>query len=107
LTPGEKVMTTSGLKNCEDVTLDDKLYSIEGKPVDIINLQRYYKEDEDIYKIKLNNIFRTTTFTKEHPIYCSSDGKVFDFKRMSQVKEGYFVKVPNIYLKEKITNFDF
>lgn len=114
-------MTESGLKNCEDITLEDKLYSIQGKPVDIINLQRYWKEDENIYKVKLNNIFRTTTFTGEHPIYCATPKKRyhgaayakrnnlpyayytydFDFKLMKDVQVGDFVKVPNIYQKEK------
>ena len=126
LTPGEKVQTVSGLKNCEDVTLDDQLYSIQGNPVNIINLQQYYKENEDIYKVKLNNIFRTTTFTGEHPIYCATPEKHyhskhkaqtynlpytyykynFGFKLMKDVKVGDFVKVPNIYKLEKPIPFD-
>ena len=126
LTPGEKVMTVDGLKNCEDVTLNDKLYSINGDPVDIINLQQYYKEDEDIFKVKLNNIFRTTTFTGEHPIYCATPEKHyhgtnyaktnnlpysyykynFGFKLMKDVKVGDFVKVPNIYKRENPIPFE-
>lgn len=121
LTPGEKVLTQDGLKKVEDVTLDDKLYSINGKPVNIINLQQYQKEDENIYKVKLNNIFSTTTFTGEHPIYCATPKQhyhggayaqkhglhrryyVYDFrfKLMKDVKVGDFVKVPNIYKHEK------
>lgn len=126
LTPGEKVLTSEGLKNCEDVTLNDKLYSIYGDAVDIINLQQYYKEGADIYKVKLNNIFRTTTFTGEHPIYCCTPEKHyrrpsiakseglpysyykynFGFKLMRDVKAGDFVKVPNIYKKEKPIPFE-
>ena len=117
LTPGEKVLTDRGLMKVEDVTLDDKLFSINGQLVQIHNLQRYYKENESIYKVKLNNIFSTTTFTGEHPIYCATPKKHyhgakhaqrnelpyhyytydFNFKKMSDVQVGDFVKVPNIY----------
>lgn len=117
LTPGEKVLTDRGLVKVEDVTLDDRLFSINGERVKIHNLQRYYKENENIYKVKLNNIFSTTTFTGEHPIYCATPKKHyhgakyaqreglprayytydFGFKKMSEVQVGDFVKVPNIY----------
>lgn len=120
LTPGEKVITVEGIKNVEDVTLNDKLYSIDGKPVNIINLQCRLKEKEPIYKMKLNNIYRTTTFTAEHPIYCATETKKyhnsttvkkrnvpytyyvydFKFKPIKDVKVGDFVKVPNIYIQE-------
>lgn len=117
LTPGEKVLTDRGLVKVEEVTLEDKLFSINGQYVQIHNLQRYYKENENIYKVKLNNIFSTTTFTGEHPIYCATPKKHyhgakyaqreglpyayytydFGFKKMSDVQVGDFVKVPNIY----------
>ena len=53
----------------EDVTLDDKLINKFGNFVEINNLQRYYKENEDVFRVKMANSFRTTQFTSEHPIY--------------------------------------
>jgi len=41
------------LVNVEDVTLDDKLLNKDGKFVEIKNLQRYEKENEDIHTIKV------------------------------------------------------
>lgn len=108
LLPGEKVMTDKGLMNVEDVALDNKLINKEGKLVDIINLQRRPKVNEDCYKIKVSNTFRTTTFTKEHPIYLAKQ-KVnelnrikefnynFDFCKASEAKVNDWVKFPNIY----------
>ena len=69
LTPGQKVCTQRGLVNVEDITLNDKLINKDGKFVTIKNLQQYYKEQELIYKMRVSNTYRTTTFTGEHPIY--------------------------------------
>ena len=118
LTPGEKVKTDKGLKNVEDVTLDDKLINKEGELVDINTLLRYEKEDEPIYKIKVSNIYRTTTLTQEHPLYVSdsyynsnntinSSNFNFDFVRVRNVKEGQWIKYPNVYKKNKPYNLPF
>ena len=121
LTPGEKVLTDKGYKAVEDVTFDDKLISKEGNYVDIRNLQRYYKEDETIYKVRVSHSYSTTTFTSEHPLYVAdqnvkgdkggdSYGRIsaakmdFSFKPMKEVKEGQWIKYPNVY--HKTSNFD-
>lgn len=98
LTPGEKVCTQRGLVNVEDVTLDDKLINRDGEFVDIRNLQRYDKENEDIYTIRTANSYRTTTFTREHPILCSStlNGE-YDFVKAKDIQVGYYCKFPNVY----------
>lgn len=98
LTPGEKVYTQRGLVNVEDVTLDDKLLNKNGKFVEIKNLQRYEKENEDIHTIKVQNSFRTTTFTGEHPIFVSDsiDGK-FDFVKARDLNVGQYTRIPNVY----------
>ena len=49
LLPGEKVSTEKGLMNVENITLDNKLVNIEGELVNIHNLQRYLKKNEDVY----------------------------------------------------------
>lgn len=114
LTPGEKVLTTNGLKIVEDITYDDTLINIEGQPVKINQLLQYDKVNEDIYTVKVSNTFRTTTFTKEHPIYASDritkystkESKQrqyefnFDFIKAANLKEGQWVRVPNLYTKE-------
>lgn len=121
LKEGELVNTNSGFKKVEEVTLDDKLINIEGEEVKIRNLQRYYNVD-NVYKVKLASIIDTTTFSKEHPIYCytpkrkyNSYNKVkketvperyyeynFDFKEVSKLKVGDFVKSPILYKNEVV-----
>ena len=98
LTPGQKVCTQRGLINVEDVTLSDKLINKDGKFVTIKNLQQYYKEQESIYKMRVSNTYRTTTFTGEHPIYVTD--QLFgdcNFIHIKDVKVGQYVKIPNIY----------
>jgi len=125
LPPGEKVLTDSGLKNIEDVTQYDRLISEKGDYVNIINKQTYEVENEDVYDIKVNNTFRTTKFTKEHPILVSQNTKLkrpydsvskeegkrywdFDFKyvRAEELQVGDWIKTPNIYKKELGFNVD-
>jgi len=120
LPPDEKVLTDSGLMNIQDVTVDDKLVSENGDYVDIINKQIYQVIDEDIFEMKMDNTFRTTTFTKEHPIliskpnlkrnYNKNHNKYrfnerywdfdFNYTRMEDVEIGDWIKVPNVYKKE-------
>ena len=108
LTPGEKVLTDKGLQNVEDVKKGDKLINKEGKLVDIINFQIREKVDHDTFKFKMSNTYRTTTFTRGHPLYISSTGynsnktineDKFDFKftRADKVKTGDWTKWPNVY----------
>lgn len=99
LIEGEMVNTDSGLKPVEKITLDDKLINIEGEEVSIINRQ-IYDNNQPVYKVKLNGILDTTTFSAEHPIYCSSpstDNLDFKFKKVSELKIGDIVKSPVPY----------
>ena len=101
LTPGEKVITEDGLKNVEDVTLDDRLINKDGKFVIINTLLRFDKVDEPIYKIEMSNVNRSTTYTQEHPLYVANNiDEEFNFIKASEVKVGMWNKYPNIYNKE-------
>lgn len=107
LTPGEQVLTDKGLMNVEDVTLDNLLVSKDGEYVDIKNLQRYLKVNEDTYRLKMSNTYRTTTFTGEHPIYVSKDKcKTFTFCKARDVRKGDWVKYPNIYKRNAGIDLD-
>lgn len=98
LTPGEKVCTQRGLLNVEDVTLDDKLINKFGNFVEINNLQRYYKENEDVFRVKMANSFRTTQFTSEHPIYvCDKYYQQCKFVKAKDIKVGQYTRIPNLY----------
>ena len=98
LTPGEKVCTQRGLVNVEDVTLDDKLLNKDGKFVEIKNLQRYEKENEDVFRVKMANSFRTTQFTSEHPIYvCDKYYQQCRFVKAKDIKVGQYTRIPNLY----------
>ena len=111
LTPGEKVLTDKGYKPIETIDFNDKLVSKDGQYVNIINLQRYQKIMEPIYKVRTSHGVSTTTFTQEHPLYVSKqilnnkgiiDENRFDFsfRKMKDVQEGDWIKYPNVYLKE-------
>ena len=123
LPPGEKVMTDSGLKNVEEVLTSDKLINENGNYVNIINKQIHSVRDEDIYNIKIDNTYRTTSFTEEHPILVSQNTKLkrpydqknkvegkrywnFDFKyiKASELNINDWIKIPNTYKQE--LNFD-
>lgn len=111
LIPGEKVITDKGLISVEDITENEKLVNKEGDYVDINKFLKYDKKEEDIYKLKISNTFRTTTFTKEHPIYISkpitnsdktiSENKLsFNFKPANKLEIGDWIKYPNFYNKK-------
>lgn len=126
LPPNEKVLTDRGLINIEDVELTDKLVSENGDYVNIINKQIYPVVDEDVYDIKVDNTFRRTKFTKEHPILISKSilkrnynkqhniyrfnerywDFDFNYKKVSEIEIGDWVKVPNIYNKELVGILD-
>lgn len=126
LPPNEKVLTNEGLKNIEDVNINDKLVSENGEYVDIINKQIYSVVNEDIYEINVDNTYRTTTFTKEHPLLISKPILKrnyfkkhetyrfnerywdFDFKyeKTSNIEIGDWIKVPNMYMKTINDIFD-
>lgn len=119
LPPGEKVLTDDGLLSIEDVNIKHNLISEDGNYVEIINKQIYDVYDEDIYEIGVDNTFRTTKFTKEHPILVSSPVLKrnwkkynqdinfkkrfwdfdFSYKKVSDISIGDWIKVPNIYKK--------
>lgn len=109
LTPGERVLTDKGYKAVETVDFNDRLVSKDGNYVDIVNLQRYQKVLEPIYKVRVSHSYSTTTFTQEHPLYVSKQGLdktnrinedefKFEFKKTKDVVEGDWIKYPNLYL---------
>ena len=120
LPPGEKVLTDDGLLSIENVDDNHKLVDEKGNYTPIINKQVYDVVDENIYEIGVDNTFRTTKFTKEHPILTSSpilkrnwkrhDPNIefkkrfwdFDFiyKKVDEISIGDWLKIPNIYKRD-------
>lgn len=101
LTPGEKVWTQRGLVNVEQVTLGDKLLSKNGKLVDIKNIQLRQKTNEDTYRIKPAGSYRTTNFTKEHPIWTGNRG----FVKASELTTNDWLEIPNRYYNEDLEHY--
>lgn len=104
---GERVLTIDGYKKVEDVTLQDILYDINGKQTKIVNTQNR-KAAESIFSIKVENIYRETKYTGEHPIFASKSKIVdkewehdFKFYKANEVEKGDWLYVPNIYFEEK------
>lgn len=113
LTPGEKVLTNHGLKNVEDVTINDKFYNNDGETVSIQRLLNRKVSNYNCKEIKLSNTYRTLKTTFEHPFYASKNIKRikendFDFKktRLFDLSKGDWIKYPNIYKKETNINID-
>lgn len=96
LTPGEKVQTARGLVNVEDVELTDQLLNKSGKYVNIINIQKYNKVDEDTYNIKPSGSYRTTNFTGEHPIWTGNRG----FVKARDLTTEDWLEIPNTYYSD-------
>ena len=84
----------------QNISFKNKLIYKVGELVRIINFQEYDVEDCDKYRLTIENTYRTTTFTHEHPIYCSKDKEHFDFIPIKNIKEKDWLKIPNIYNKE-------
>lgn len=115
LPTGEKVLTNKGLKNIEEVSLDDKLYGKNGNELSIVNKQIHSVKEEDIYKIKIRGIYDSTGFTGEHPLLISKhfvsrkhgeDRKLnlsFKFEEAKNISPGDWVVYPNVYNNETIT----
>lgn len=110
LPKGEQVLTTQGLKNVEDVTLEDKLYNHLGEPSVIKECKTRLVANEDIVSLKINGIYDTARFTANHPIYASIHNKNvldnkhhriwkhdFQFIKASDLSVGSWLKVPNYY----------
>lgn len=100
LPENEMVLTNKGLVKAQNITFKNKLINKEGELVRIKNIQEYDVEDCDKYRLTIENTYRTTTFTHEHPIYCSKDKEHFDFIPIKNIKEKDWLKIPNIYNKE-------
>lgn len=77
----------------EDVTLDDVLLNKDGNFVKIKNIQLRNKTDEPIFCIKPTGSYRTTTFTKEHPIWTHNRG----FVKASDLTAGDWLEIKNRY----------
>lgn len=105
LPQGEQVLTENGYKNIESVTFNDKLYNKDGQLVDI--KKNYTLTNDDfIYEIKLNNIFDTTKFTSNHPIWSSTETTIdeeknhrfnFKYNNASKLSVNDWIEYPNIY----------
>ena len=107
-------MTNEGLLPAYRVFLHHKLINENGKLVDIDRIIHLNKECEDVYKVKVANTYRSTTFTKEHPILCSK--KItkyctkkdtqrqyefdFKYKTVDKLSTDDWIRVSNVYKKE-------
>lgn len=110
LLPGEPVLTDKGWKPVEMVSKGDKLVDKDGNYVDILEFQKFDKENEDVYGLKLTGCATVTMLTKEHPVYASPDIHIhgyaldekrfdFDYRKVSDIKKKSWVAFPNIYRK--------
>lgn len=117
LPTGELVMTDSGYKPVEAITLTDRLLNENGEQVQINALMQRAVVDEPTTKLKLANLYREYSFTDEHPLLTSPPNKRrkyrkltpthrieevcydfdFDYRPVNQVLRGDWMRVKNIY----------
>jgi DNA-cytosine methyltransferase len=83
---GTKVLTHTGYKNIEDITLNDKLMTHSGKFQNIINLQRK-NYTGNLYKIKIKYHALDITCTDEHPFYVREKVRSWNTKLNKYVTE--------------------
>ena len=110
--PGERVLTSDGYKNVEDVDYDDFLVNNEGDNVRIRKRLVRNMVEEDLYSIKMYNGVRINRFTSEHPIFVSDHKTVgrrvredlfkFDYIPVKNIKEGQWTRIPNMYAEERM-----
>ena len=102
LLPGTKVLSIDGWRNIEDMSENDTVISKDGEEMDILTYMTFYRENDDVYDVKMSNSYRTISLTHEHPLYVSRtiDGE-FDYKEISKIHSGYWTKYPNVYTKHK------
>ena len=95
LPDGEKIQTSNGLKDIENIDFDDNLYDNEGVEVGIKNIQRRFYEGE---LIEINPYFtwRTTKFTPNHPILVLKDNKLHRNWKTGSRKNRYFERFYNL-----------
>ena len=74
---GTKVLTNSGYKNIEDITLEDKLLTHIGKFQSILNLQRKIYNGV-LYEIKVKYHSEIICCTEEHPFYVREKTKLWN-----------------------------
>lgn len=119
LPTGEKVLTNSGLKNIEDVTLKDKLVSKDGNFVKINTIKQHFVENETMVDFKLCNMFNHVKFTWNHPIWSSIEQKItrrkddgnkrrrifnWKFNNALDIKCGDWIMIPNFYKKNMLND---
>ncbi len=127
LPEGEKVLTENGLKNIELVNLNDKLIDIDGNLTEIKNIQITPNYNGEVYEFKLSNVYRTTSFTNNHPIWASCNTQLkrnhnknhdtlkfneryldfnFDFVKAENLNIGDWVEFPNIYKTKTLSEIE-
>lgn len=124
LPKGEQVLTDCGYKNIEKISLNDKLYSLDGKTINIVKKFERCVEDETVYGFKLYGHITTTTYTGNHPIYSSKSELLrnyskhndtyifnerywkhnFSYIKASDVNSGDWLQLPNLYVDKTLTN---
>ena len=117
LPEGENVLTDTGYKNIKDISLKDKLYSLEGNNIGIIKKYERFVNNDAIHRFKLYGHVTTTAYTDNHPIYSSKsellrnyskNNKLYNFNerywkhdfkyvKACDVKSGDWLQIPNIY----------
>ena len=116
---GEGVITDSGYKEVQDVMINDKLVDIDGDYTDIDNIQIYKDVEDNIFDVSVYGGFRSTSFTSEHPIYCSHAPEMkrvrggdryrdfdFNYDEVKNLKVDDWVRYPNIYKDKPLSDRD-
>lgn len=124
LPTGEKVLTSRGLVNVEEVRADDLLITKEGEFTKIKNRKYREVEDEEVVEIKLHGVLDGTRFTWNHPIWSSIDSTSeyiqtkneygvrtrikklnhnFSFNDANVIKSSDWLEVPNYYKINEIS----
>jgi intein/homing endonuclease len=119
LPTGEKILTESGLKNIEEIKLEENLINKDGNKIKILNKQITHNFKNYIYDVKLEGALRRTKFTNNHPILSSINTKLcrkhggkrfwnFDFKfnKVEKLNKDDWIIYPNMYKNNILSDDD-
>jgi len=111
LTPGQNIVTSSGLKKIEDVKIEDKVYTHTGKFHKVINTmnKEYQGAICDIYTYGQSSHLYVT---EEHPLLTAKTSNVLmsrstDWVPAKDVRVGDYLVLPRYTNVEDIDEYDF
>lgn len=104
---GTHIITSGGIKNIEDVTINDKVLTNDGSYQKVVKVI-VNENDRDIVELRSNNCSLPVRLTVDHPVLCiKNKGRVKVKGKHLTKPETYFVKDAKYIPASEIQNGDY